>query len=128
MAELSRIHAILPSVVGHMTARRKVADTNLVGGFFFNLHPNCSCGQCGNLGRNTGEGAKVGRHPSKVTLINPSLLLNVLVQSAKPGCKRTVKKSSSFSLYLYVKHCPDQVPEVRSAVGSAGGFEITISQ
>jgi len=33
---------------------------------FFSLHPTCSCGLCGYLGRNPGEGVKLGRNPRKV--------------------------------------------------------------
>jgi hypothetical protein len=51
---------ILPNVVGRMTAKRKVASSNLVTDDSSTCNPYCSCGLCGYLGRNPGEGVKTG--------------------------------------------------------------------
>jgi hypothetical protein len=47
-----------------MTAKRKVAGSNLVTDDFSTLLA-CSCGLCGYLGRNPGEGVKLGSNPRK---------------------------------------------------------------
>jgi len=54
----------------------------------------CSCGLCGYLGRNPGEELNWGGIPGRSDKSTPSL--NVLVQSAKSGCKWGVENPLSF--------------------------------
>jgi hypothetical protein len=80
---------ILPSVVGHMTVKRKGAGSNIVGdesATNFDLHYSCSCVHCGYLGRKPGEGVKSGRNARKVSLMILNYLPLSTCQSAKYGC------------------------------------------
>jgi len=54
---INQVTTILPNVVEHMTVRRRVAGSIPVfdGSSACTLH-TCSCGLCGYLGRNPGEG------------------------------------------------------------------------
>jgi hypothetical protein len=65
----------------NMTAKRKV--------------PTCSCGLCGYLGRNPGEGVKLGGTSRKADE-NHSLSHRIKSNQSTLAAKRTVKKSYEY--------------------------------
>jgi len=92
---------VLPNMAGHMTVNRRCKLAGLTSlQRVFNLHPTC-----GYLVRNR-EGVKLGNSPRKVSRmrLNCSFLpqTNMLTQSARSGCKQTVKIYHTFRLLIFL--------------------------
>jgi hypothetical protein len=101
----SLLTTILPNVVGRMTAKRKVASSNLITDDFLDCNPTskaCSCGLCGYLGMNSGEGVKLVSNPRKADK-NHSPSHRIKSNQSTLAAKRTGKSPFFYYYSLQIR-------------------------